>query len=227
MNDTMIECATCASDSSPRPAPGARTAFVNAKLTRENMRRRALTLLCLLSSKAVLAACFTAVPPIARAAACSSARRVPAAPAMSWLDDVVGKVKDATREVTVQHILLPSQSDARDLWRELQAAEVTSESFGRAAAARSTCELPSPTIGSHNETLTQCSRSRLAGGSAKKRPDTKMPQLRGAPGELVFRKGQMAPEFEAVAFAAPVGELQSPFRTQFGWHIMLVNKRGE
>ena len=67
----------------------------------------------------------------------------------------------------------------------------------------------------------------LAGGSAKKRPDTKMPQLRGAPGELVFRKGQMAPEFEAVAFAAPVGELQSPFRTQFGWHIMLVNKRGE
>ena len=54
-----------------------------------------------------------------------------------------------------------------------------------------------------------------------------MPQLRGAPGELVFRKGQMAPEFEAVAFAAPVGELQSPFRTQFGWHIMLVNKRGE
>ena len=39
----------------------------------------------------------------------------------------------------------------------------------------------------------------LAGGSAKKRPDMKMPQLRGAPGELVFRKGQMAPEFEAVA----------------------------
>ena len=67
----------------------------------------------------------------------------------------------------------------------------------------------------------------LAGGPAKKRPDTKMPQLRGAPGELVFRKGQMAPEFEAVAFAAPLGELQSPFRTQFGWHIMLVNKRGE
>ena len=67
----------------------------------------------------------------------------------------------------------------------------------------------------------------LAGGSAKKRPDMKMPQLRGAPGELVFRKGQMAPEFEAVAFAAPVGELQPPFKTQFGWHIMLVNKRDE
>ena len=67
----------------------------------------------------------------------------------------------------------------------------------------------------------------LAGGSAKKRPDTRMPQLRGAPGELIFRKGQMAPEFEAVAFAAPVGELQPPFRTQFGWHIMLVNERGE
>ena len=106
------------------------------------MRRPALALL-LLSSKAMLAACFAAVPPTARAAAC---RRVPPAPAMGWLDDVVGKVKDATREVTVQHILLPSQSDARDLWRELEAAGVTSESFGRAAAARSTCE--SPTHGS-------------------------------------------------------------------------------
>ena len=60
---------------------------------------------------------------------------------MSWLDDVVEKVKDATREVTVQHILLPTQSDARTLWRELEASEVTSESFGRAAADRSTCEL--------------------------------------------------------------------------------------
>ena len=52
-----------------------------------------------------------------------------------------------------------------------------------------------------------------------------MPQLRGAPGELVFRKGQMAPEFEAVAFAAPVGELQPPFKTQFGWHIIKLEDR--
>ena len=79
------------------------------------------------------------------------------------------------------------------------------------------------------KTLTETPVIALAGGSAKKRPDMKMPQLRGAPGELVFRKGQMAPEFEAVAFAAPVGvgELQPPFKTQFGWHIMLVNKRDE
>ena len=185
------------------------------------MRRPTLALL-LLSSKAMLAACFAAMPPTVRAAAC---RRVPSAPAMGWLDDVVGKVKDATREVTVQHILLPSQSDARDLWRELEAAGVTSESFGRAAAARSTCE--SPSHGSALKTLTETPVIALAGGSAKKRPDMKMPQLRGAPGELVFRKGQMAPEFEAVAFAAPVGELQPPFKTQFGWHIMLVNKRDE
>lgn len=179
--------------------------------------------LLLLSSKAMLAACFAAVPPTARAAAC---RRVPSAPAMGWLDEVVGKVKDATCEVTVQHILLPTQSDARDLWRELEAAEVTSESFGRAAAARSTCESPPPGS-SALKTLTETPVIALAGGSAKKQPDMKMPQLRGAPGELVFRKGQMAPEFEAVAFAAPVGELQPPFKTQFGWHIMLVNKRDE
>ena len=117
----------------------ARTARPSLRAARPMLPRPALALL-LLSSKAMLAACFAAVPPTARAAAC---RRVPPAPAMGWLDDVVGKVKDATREVTVQHILLPSQSDARDLWRELEAAGVTSESFGRAAAARSTCESPS------------------------------------------------------------------------------------
>ena len=88
---------------------------------------------------------------------------------MNLFDSLVGMVKDATREVTVQHILLPSQSDARELWTELGASgEVTSESFGKAAAARSTC------------------------GSAQKRPDKKMPQLRGMPGELTFRKGQSA-----------------------------------
>ena len=84
----------------------------------------------------------------------------------------------------------------------LLADDASSEAVGRAAQQYSTC------------------------GSAKKRPDAKMPQLRGAPGELTFRRGAMAPEFERVAFAAPVGELQPPFQTQFGWHLLLVNKRG-
>mmetsp|Transcript_18135 Transcript_18135/g.36931 ORF Transcript_18135/g.36931 Transcript_18135/m.36931 type:complete len:208 (+) Transcript_18135:1-624(+) len=165
-------------------------------------------LLCTLSSCATFS---MPQPPSQRAALLSPARRTTALPprarapvAMSLFDSLVGMVKEATREVTVQHILLPSQSDARELWVELGASgEVTRENFGEAAAARSSC------------------------GSAQKRPDKKMPQLRGMPGELTFRKGQMAPEFERVAFEAPVGEMQPPFRTQFGWHIMLVHERGD
>ena len=57
------------------------------------------------------------------------------------------------------------------------------------------------------------------------RHDARMAQLRGAPGELSFRRGQMAKEFEEAAFTGPVGELQRPFQTQFGWHLMRVNAR--
>jgi hypothetical protein len=166
-------------DSDVAPAPAGK-----------RMRRPALALVCLLSSKAMLAACFTAMPPTARAAA---HRRVPAAPAMGWLDDVVGKVKDATREVTVQHILLPSQSDARDLWRELEAAGVTSESFGRAAAARSTCELPSLRIGSHDEALTRRPRSRWQVAPPRSGPTRRCRSFEGHRASSSFARGRWRP----------------------------------
>lgn len=37
--------------------------------------------------------------------------------------------------------------------------------------------------------------------------------------------GQMVPEFEQAMMAADVGELQGPFRSQFGWHILQVQDR--
>jgi peptidyl-prolyl cis-trans isomerase C len=40
-----------------------------------------------------------------------------------------------------------------------------------------------------------------------------------------FPRGVMVDDFDAVAFAAPVGEVTAPFRTQFGWHIVLVRDR--
>ena len=35
----------------------------------------------------------------------------------------------------------------------------------------------------------------------------------------------MVDEFDEVAFAAPIGQVTAPFRTQFGWHIVLVRDR--
>ncbi|MFK7956185.1 MAG: peptidylprolyl isomerase [Lysobacterales bacterium] len=48
-------------------------------------------------------------------------------------------------------------------------------------------------------------------------------QQGGALGE--FGPGQMVPEFDQVVFSAPVGELQGPVKTQFGFHLLEVTER--
>lgn len=45
-------------------------------------------------------------------------------------------------------------------------------------------------------------------------------------GELgTFAKGAMVPEFDEVVFSAPVGEVQGPVKTQFGYHLLEVTMR--
>lgn len=45
-------------------------------------------------------------------------------------------------------------------------------------------------------------------------------------GELgAFEKGRMVPEFDKVAFAAPIGEISEPVKSQFGYHIIQVEER--
>jgi parvulin-like peptidyl-prolyl isomerase len=39
-----------------------------------------------------------------------------------------------------------------------------------------------------------------------------------------FGHGQMVPPFEQAAFAAPVGQITEPVKTQFGYHLILVEK---
>jgi len=68
-----------------------------------------------------------------------------------------------------------------------------------------------------------------AGGSfeeiAKKESDDLGSGSRG--GELGdFGRGQMVPEFEKAAFDAKVGDLTPVVRTQFGYHIIKVDKHG-
>ena len=40
-----------------------------------------------------------------------------------------------------------------------------------------------------------------------------------------FGPGQMVPEFDKVVFSAPVGEVQGPVKTQFGYHLLEVTAR--
>ncbi len=45
-------------------------------------------------------------------------------------------------------------------------------------------------------------------------------------GELgEFGPGQMVKEFDEVVFSAPVGQVQGPVKTQFGFHLVEVTKR--
>lgn len=40
-----------------------------------------------------------------------------------------------------------------------------------------------------------------------------------------FTKGKMVPEFEKAAFSQKIGEVGEPVKTQFGYHLILVEKR--
>lgn len=41
----------------------------------------------------------------------------------------------------------------------------------------------------------------------------------------VFSKGRMVPEFEAVAFALEVGQLSDLVKTQFGYHLIMIDEK--
>ncbi len=41
-----------------------------------------------------------------------------------------------------------------------------------------------------------------------------------------FGRGRMIPEFEQAVFSLPVGEVSQPVRTQFGYHLIQVQRRG-
>jgi len=40
-----------------------------------------------------------------------------------------------------------------------------------------------------------------------------------------FGPGQMVKEFDEVVFSAPIGEVQGPVQTQFGYHLLEVTHR--
>ena len=42
-----------------------------------------------------------------------------------------------------------------------------------------------------------------------------------------FGRGQMVREFDEVVFSAPVGVVQGPVKTQFGYHLVEVTQRND
>jgi peptidyl-prolyl cis-trans isomerase C len=47
-------------------------------------------------------------------------------------------------------------------------------------------------------------------------------------GELgEFGRGAMVKEFDQVVFSAPVGEVQGPVKTDFGYHLLEVTRRSD
>ena len=42
-----------------------------------------------------------------------------------------------------------------------------------------------------------------------------------------FGPGQMVPAFDKVCWSAPVGSVQGPVQTQFGYHLILVTERSD
>ena len=42
-----------------------------------------------------------------------------------------------------------------------------------------------------------------------------------------FGRGQMVKAFDEVVFSAPVGEVQGPVRTEFGYHLLEVTERDD
>ncbi len=41
-----------------------------------------------------------------------------------------------------------------------------------------------------------------------------------------FSPGQMVPEFDKVVFSGEVGKIHGPVKTQFGYHLIDITKRG-
>ena len=57
---------------------------------------------------------------------------------------------------------------------------------------------------------------------------TEDPSGKGKGGDLgTFGKGQMVPEFDQVAFSQKPGTVSAPVKTQFGYHIIYVEKKSD
>ena len=73
-------------------------------------------------------------------------------------------------------------------------------------------------------------KSQIAGGAefgALAREHSKCPSGRQGGDLGSFGRGAMVPEFDQVVFSAPIGEVQGPVKTAFGYHLLEVTSRDD
>ena len=80
------------------------------------------------------------------------------------------------------------------------------------------------------ETECEAFKSQIEGGIefadlAKEHSQCPSGRSGGDPGE--FGPGLMVKEFDEVVFSAPVGGVQGPVKTQFGYHVLEVTSRSD
>lgn len=91
------------------------------------------------------------------------------------------------KEVSAKHILVDSESEAKELLEKIKKNEMT---FEEAAKNHSKCP------------------SGKDGGNLG-----------------FFGRGMMVKEFEDAAFGLDAGQISSPVKTQFGWHLIKVEEK--
>ncbi|HEX2059988.1 MAG TPA: peptidylprolyl isomerase [Thermoanaerobaculia bacterium] len=127
--------------------------------------------------------------------------------------------------ITISDEELKKQYDAKkNEYEQVSARHILVAFKGSPAAQEGKPELTEEQAKAKAEEL----RKQIVGGAsfeevAKKESDDLGSGARG--GELgEFSRGQMVPEFEKAAFEAKVGEVTPVVRTQFGYHIIKVEK---
>ena len=81
-------------------------------------------------------------------------------------------------------------------------------------------------------TEAQCNdlKKQIAGGAdfaALAKQHSSCPSGRDGGALGTFSPGQMVKEFDQVVFSAPVGVVQGPVKTQFGFHLVEVTHRAD
>ncbi|MCA9280659.1 MAG: peptidylprolyl isomerase [Phycisphaeraceae bacterium] len=81
-----------------------------------------------------------------------------------------------------------------------------------------------PTEQMANDLKTEIEGGADFGALARKHSKCPSGKQGGSLGE--FGKGAMVPEFDRVVFSdLPIGQVSEPVKTQFGWHLLKVEKR--